>query len=149
MLASFPSLKSIKSPPEEAIMNDVNELLAREAGKRKKQRRLGTDKLICPVCGETHPAAFDGDHVAGRKFHDQTWPLCKTHHAIRTDWQGDEPPPSDNPRNPLEVIGHWLLGMAAYFEMLIAYLKRFGTLLIDLAKEGYGADLELPKVTIG
>ena len=130
-------------------MKDLDELLAREAGKRKKQRRLGKDDLCCIACGETHPAAFDHDHVAGQKHHDQTWPLCKTHHAIRTAWQKGEPSPSDNPRNPLEVIGHWLLGMAAYFEMLVAYLKRFGTFLIDLAKEGYGADLELPKVSTG
>ena len=130
-------------------MNDVNELLAREAGKRKKMRRLGQDGLICPICGETHPAALEHDHVAGQKHHDLTWGLCKTHHAIRTAWQQNEPPPSDNPRNPLEVIGHWLLGMAAYFEMLIPYLKRFGNFLIELAKEGYGAGLELPKVSIG
>jgi hypothetical protein len=148
MLASFPSPKSTKSPPEEGIMKSIDEELARAAGKRKKQRRLGTDKLICPICGETHPAAFEHDHVAGQEFHDQTWALCKTHHAIRTHWQQGEPPPSDNPQNPFERLGHWLLGMAAYFEMLVPYLKRFGTVLIELANKGYGDGLKLPEVSI-
>lgn len=130
-------------------MKGIDDLLAREGAKRKKQRRLGRADLCCPICGETHPAAFEHDHVAGQKHHDQTWPLCKTHHAIRTAWQREEPPPSSDPRNPLEVIGHWLLGMAAYFEMLVTYLKQFGTFLIELSKMGYEADLELPEVSIG
>ena len=127
-------------------MKNLDEELARDAAKRKKYRRLGKDDLCCPVCGETHPAAFELDHVAGQKRHDQTWPLCKTHHAIRTEWQLLEPPPTDNPQNPLEIIGRWLLGMAAYFEMLVTYLKRFGIFLIEIAREGYGADLKLPRV---
>ncbi len=130
-------------------MKDLDKLLAREAGKRKKLRRLGQDDRVCLICGLDHPAAHEQDHVAGQKHHDQTWTLCKSHHAIRSAWQRNEPPPSDNPRNPLEVIGRWLLGMAAYFEMLVPYLKRFGTFLIELAKKGHGADLELPPVTIG
>ena len=58
-------------------MKGIDDLLAREGAKRKKQRRLGRADLCCPICGETHPAAFEHDHVAGQKHHDQTWPLCK------------------------------------------------------------------------
>jgi hypothetical protein len=57
--------------------------------------------------------------------------------------QREQPSPSDNPRNVFEVIGHWLLGMAEYFEMLIRTLRKFGEFL-ELAKQGYGADLRFP-----
>jgi hypothetical protein len=130
-------------------MKDIDEELARAAGKRKKKRRLGKDELCCPICGETHPAAFEFDHVAGKMHDDQEQELCKTHHAIRTAEQLLQPPPTDNPQNPLERIGRWLLGMAAYLEMLVPFLKRFGTFLIELARQGYGDGLELPKVSIG
>lgn len=56
----------------------------------------------------------------------------------------EEPSPSENPRNVFEVIGHWLLGMAEYFEMLIRHLRRYGEYLIELAKRGYGNELEFP-----
>ena len=59
--------------------------------------------------------------------------------------QTEQPSPSDTPRNVFEVIGRWLLGMAEYFEMLIWHLRKFGEYLIGLAKQGYGADLKLPK----
>ena len=47
----------------------------------------------------------------------------------------------DNPRNPLEVIGRWLLGISEYFEMLIPNLRRFAEFLINLAKAGHGDGL--------
>jgi hypothetical protein len=47
-------------------------------------------------------------------------------------------------RNVFEVIGRWLLGMAEYFEMLIRTLRKFGEFLIEIAKQGYGADLRFP-----
>ncbi len=58
--------------------------------------------------------------------------------------QCEQPSPSDNPRNVFEIIGRWLLGMAEYFEMVIRHLRKFGEFLIELASQGYGAELELP-----
>ena len=62
----------------------------------------------------------------------------------RTSITREQPSPSDNPRNVFEVIGRWLLGMAEYFEMLIRTLRKFGEFLIEIAKQGYGADLRFP-----
>jgi hypothetical protein len=112
--------------------------------RRKKLKTLGIKTEACPICGSDDVSTFQFDHVAGRKHHDQEWPLCETCHQERTSMQREEPPPSDNPRNVFEVIGRWLLGVAEYFEMLIRNLRKYGEFLIELSKRGYGAELKLP-----
>jgi hypothetical protein len=112
--------------------------------RRKKLESLGIKTKVCSICGSDDVSTFEFDHFAGNKHHDQEWPLCETCHQERNPMQREEPPPSDNPRNPFEVIGRWLLSMAEYFEMLVRHLRKFGEFLIGLAKQGYGAEFELP-----
>jgi hypothetical protein len=116
----------------------------RASVRRKKLKTLGIRTEICLICGSDDVSTFQFDHVAGRKHHNQEWPLCETCHEERNPMQREEPPPSNNPRNVFEVIGRWLLGMTEYFEMLIRYLRQYGEFLIELAKQGYGAELTLP-----
>jgi hypothetical protein len=133
-----PSLRNARAPIDPARKQK------RAAVRRKKLKTLGIKTEVCPICGSDDVSIFQFDHVAGRKHHNQEWPLCETCHEERNPMQREEPPPSDNPRNVFDVIGHWLLGMAEYFEMLIRYLRHYGEFLIELAKQGYGAELTLP-----
>ena len=59
--------------------------------------------------------------------------------------QNREPAGGDHPENVIEVIGRWLLGIAEWFELIKEKLYLFGEFLIELAKQGYGADLKFPR----
>jgi hypothetical protein len=136
-------------------MNDDERELFRDRRLRSHQRRLrvqeasckecGLTDLGCLICVEIDPRALEGDHPAGRAHHDAVVYLCRNCHAKRSDFQREEPRGGPDPRNPLEVIGRWLLGMAQYFELLMVTLRRFGEFLIGLARQGYGSDLSFPE----
>ena len=121
-------------------MDDVKRELRREKQKRRKYLNLGIDDPRCPICGEDDVLCLELDHVAGKAHDDQRWCICKNCHAKRTAWQKDHPEGSVDPKNPLDVIGRWLLGMADYFEMLVRNLRRFGEYFISCARDGYGED---------
>ena len=133
-----PSLRNARAPIDPARKQK------RAAVRRKKLKTLGITTEVCVICGSDDRSTFEFDHVAGCKHDGQLWPLCEACHQERNPMQREEPPPSDNPRNPFEVIGRWLLSMAEYFELLVRHLRKFGEFLIGLAKQGYGEELALP-----
>jgi hypothetical protein len=55
-----------------------------------------------------------------------------------------EPAGGHNPKNVLEVIGRWMLGIAAYLGLIIDKFWEWGEYLIELAKQGYGEGLSFP-----
>jgi hypothetical protein len=118
--------------------------LKRAAGRRKKLKALGIQTEVCIGCASDDISTFELDHVAGRKHHDQLWPLCEECHMERTSMLSEQPRPTENPRNVFELIGRWLLGKGEYFELMIRYLRKFGEFLIELARRGYGDELILP-----
>src|SRR4051794_39848702 len=130
------------------VMDDFERKAFRASRLRAHQRRLkathascqecGVSDLGCLVCGEDDPDLLEADHIAGRKHDDTTFHLCRNHHALRSDLQREEPKGGSDPKNPLEIIGRWLLGIAQYFELLIDTLRLFGEFLIELARKGYG-----------
>jgi hypothetical protein len=127
-------------------MDELDRKLNRATRKRRKQRAPGIHNEVCIGCAGdiTHGKKVD-DHIAGWKSDDIVWPLCPSCDQRRQEMQyDDEPPPSANPRNVFEVIGRWLLAVAEYFELMRNVLTRFGMFLIELAKKGYGAELQLP-----
>jgi hypothetical protein len=129
-------------------MHDLERELFRDKRRRTALRRLGSDRATCLICGDTNPhhlAIGEHDHIAGQKHADETVFLCKHCHIDRTELQGEEPGGGSDPRNPFEVIGRWLLGIAEYCELLMVTLRRFGNFLIGLARQGYGSDLSLPE----
>ena len=111
---------------------------------RQKMIAAGIEVDVCIGCASDDVSTFEFDHISGRKHDDQLWPLCQACHREKTAMSYEEQPPTDTPRNVFEVIGRWLLTMAQYFELLIRVLRRFGNFLVDLARQGYGAELELP-----
>lgn len=124
-------------------MDDFQRELFRAKRLNAAYRRLGTDRAMCVICAETNPHVLrhgEMDHIAGRKHDGTTIFLCRNCHAARSELQREEPKGGPDPRNPLEVIGRWLVGIAQYFELLMVTLRRFGEFLIGLARQGYGSD---------
>jgi hypothetical protein len=127
-------------------MTPLERDLHRAAVKNKKQRLAGIHNEVCIGCGRDLSLGKEDDHMIGRKHGDLVWPLCAPQHCHpkRSELQREEPPPTANPRNALEVIGRWLLSVAEYFELMRETFRRFGEYLIGLARQGYGAELKLP-----
>jgi hypothetical protein len=123
-------------------MNPLERDLHRAAVKNKKERLSGIHNEVCLGCGCDLAQGKEDDHLIGRKHGDLVWPLCLPCHHKRSELQREEPPPSNNPRNVFEVIGRWLLSVAEYFELMCETFRRFGEFLIELARQGYGADLK-------
>jgi hypothetical protein len=135
-------------------MDDVERELFRAKQRRTAFRRLGTDRAMCLICAEDDPHVLqrgENDHLAGAKYADETAFLCRNCHAKRSVLQREGPRAAPwsakdpRHRNPLEVIGRWLLCIAEYFELLMVTLNRFGNFLIGLARQGYGSDLSFPE----
>jgi hypothetical protein len=112
--------------------------------KNRKIRLSGIHNEVCVGCGCDLAQGKEDDHMIGRKHGDLVWPLCPACHHKRSELQREEPPPTDNPRNVFEVIGRWLLSVAEYFELMCETFRRFGAFLIELARQGYGAELKFP-----
>ena len=125
-------------------MTPIERELHRAAVKSKKERLEGIHNEVCLFCGGDLTKGKEDDHMIGCKHGDVVWSLCLPCHHKRSELQREEPPPTDNPRNVLEIIGRWLLSVAEYFELMCATLRRFGEFLIELARQGHGADLKLP-----
>ena len=125
-------------------MTPVERELGRATVKNKKERLSGIHNEVCLGCGCDLASGKEDDHMIGRKHGDLVWPLCLPCHHKRSELQREEPPPTRSPRNVLEIIGRWLLSVAEYFELMCERFRCFGAYLIELARQGYGADLEFP-----
>jgi hypothetical protein len=125
-------------------MTPLERKLHRAAVKSRKQRLHGIHNEVCLGCGCELGSNKEDDHMAGQKHDDTVWPLCQDCHTKRSELQREEPAPSENPRNAFEVIGRWLLSIAEYFEFMCVTIRKFGEFLIELAKKGYGEELQLP-----
>lgn len=122
----------------------------RESRRRRALERLGTDAPKCLLTGEDNPVALHLHHVAGHHFHELLVPVSLTVHAKVSDLQKDHPAKIEGCKNPLEIVGHLLLGlgdllevaiddlrdpiMADYLMWLRWKLKELGLLLIEIAR---------------
>jgi hypothetical protein len=122
----------------------IERKLHRAAVKNKKERLAGIHNQVCLRCGCDLGQGKEDDHMIGNKHGDLVWPLCLPCHHKRSELQREEPPPTHDWRNVFEVIGRWLLSVAEYFELMCDTFRRFGEFLIELARQGYGAELTLP-----
>jgi hypothetical protein len=117
----------------------------------QKLREMGLEDAVCLGCGSTDLSTFEFDHIAGRKHDDQLWPLCQDCHQEKTFMGYLDPTATDSPTAVFDVIGHWLLNLANYGDLLIRFievvitkLRLYGEFLVGLAKQGYGSELALP-----
>jgi hypothetical protein len=106
----------------------------REARRQKALERLGTDNPRCS-CGETDPHCLELHHIAGQAYGSETIIRCRNCHRKLSNLQKDHPGQQSGPPDLLERIGHFLLGIANLFELLIVKLREFGHALIDQARQ--------------
>jgi hypothetical protein len=109
-----------------------------ERRKQKAMQRLGSDHPTCVLCGEDNPHCLELHHLGQTAFDDQTVPLCRNCHRKASDAQQDHlealgaPSESELP-GFLETVGHWLMGLADFFQLLVDKLRAFGQGLIEWA----------------
>jgi hypothetical protein len=113
-------------------MNEIE--YQRERRKQRALERLGTNTPKCIYCPEDDWRCLESHHIAGRAFDDLTMIVCRNHHRKLSDKSKDHPPTVCEPPDQLDCIGHFLLGLADLFELLIAKLREFGQALIARAR---------------
>ncbi len=107
--------------------------LRRSTRRQRAVERLDTPNPRCVRCPENDPIALERHHVAGQAFDASTIILCRNCHRKLSDLQNDHPSKIANPPDPLEVIAHFLLGLADLFEFLVAKFREFAKQLLDSA----------------
>lgn len=101
-----------------------------ERRRQKTLNRLGTRFPHCATCGEDFPKCLEAHHIAGRKHDEATAFVCLNCHQKLSDAQLDHPQSPDREATREERIGHFLLGLADLFELLVKKLKEFGRHLL-------------------
>lgn len=108
--------------------------LKRERRRQNALERLSSDDPRCVCCGEADWRCLEVHHLAGRAYCEEGTIVCRNCHRKLSDKQRDHPPSltkSDAPS--LEQIGHFLLGLADLFELLVSILRGYGGILTDAA----------------
>src|ERR1700690_1531732 len=104
-----------KTPNEKSPRSDKKENELRRARRRQNAlERLGTNNPVCLACGEGDPIVQEKHHFAGRAFDEMTGSFCRNCHRKLSDRQKDEPGEIYEQPHPLEVIAHWLWGLAHF-----------------------------------
>jgi len=112
----------------------VNEVdRKRERRRQAALERLGTNDPRCTICGEDDWRCSERHHVAGRRFDEFIVIVCRNCHRKQSDSQRDHARTANKPPNQMDCIGHFLLGLADLFELLIKKLREFGEALIAQA----------------
>lgn len=109
--------------------------LAREQRRQRALQRLGGGDPRCVFCGEDDPHCLELHHLAGQAYDDTTGILCRNCHRKASDLQRDHPARITKEPDTAEQIGHFLLGLADLFVLLVAKLREFGVMLIESAAD--------------
>lgn len=114
--------------------------IARERRHQSALERLGTNNPRCVRCGNANWRCLEKHHIAGQAFGDFTCIYCRNCHREVSDLQKDHPDKIGAPVGFHEALGHFLLGLADFFELLIRRLREFGNALIEglQAQDGTG-----------
>ncbi|MGA3342623.1 MAG: hypothetical protein ABSD11_18960 [Methylocella sp.] len=122
-------------------MNDQE--LKCEKRRQHALERLGTNTPRCVECGETDWRCLEVHHIAGRDFDDgATVILCRNCHRKLSDDQKDHPKAASSPPNQIDRAGHFLLGLANFFDFLAEKCLEYGLSLTKHAKTVAEDDLE-------
>ena len=108
--------------------------IARETRKQRRLEILGTNTPRCGTCGESRWQCIEEHHPPGRKQDPETTVLeCRNCHRVLSDDQRDHPQATPRADPMLELIGHFLLGLADMLRIIIEKLYEFGRALIERA----------------
>jgi hypothetical protein len=108
--------------------------MKKEKRRQNALERLGTNQPRCIICGETDWRCLESHHIAGRNFDEATVILCRNCHRKPSDDQKDHPKAATTPPDLFDRAGHFLLGLADFFVLLIEKCREYGHALIEYAK---------------
>lgn len=108
---------------------------AKEARKQKRLEVLGSNHPVCVVCGEDSWQCLEQHHIAGQAYSDDLCNVCRNCHRKLSDEQNDHPNQTAKDPTSLETIGHFLLGLADLFALLVERLREYGQSLIQATKD--------------
>jgi hypothetical protein len=114
-------------------MNDLEK--NQERRKQRALERLGANNPSCVLCGESDWHCLELHHIAAKPYDGSLAIVCRNCHRKLSDMQKDHPQQSNTPPDPLERIGHVLLGLADLFAILVEKLREFGKDLISRASQ--------------
>lgn len=112
---------------------DRTNKLRRETRLQRAYERLGRRNPSCIFCGEDDPRVLEKHHIAGRAYEEHTVIVCRNHHRKLSDLQKDHPEKIADPPDALEIIAHFLLGLADLFEFLVQKFREFAAQLLERA----------------
>jgi hypothetical protein len=119
------------------IMDKFERLIIRSDSDWKTILRTRGIRLCCPGCGETRPHGFEVHHIAGKKYGEESMPLCVICHRELTAWgEHEHPPRLEGPPSPDEKWGRFLIGLADVREMQTDLLRQIGEALISSGQSG-------------
>lgn len=118
-----------------------NTTLDREVRRQRALQRLDSSDPRCARCGENDPHCLERHHIAGRAYDDRTTIVCRNCHRKLSDLQCDHPAQIGDPPSLNEHVGHFLLGLADLFALLIEMLREFGLALIKMARANAEKDI--------
>jgi hypothetical protein len=107
--------------------------IRRERRQQARLERLDTTNPSCVVCGERDSRTLEKHHLEGRQFGETLVHACRNCHRKLSDSQNDHAHKITEIPDPLEAIGHFLLGLADLFELLVRKLREFAAQLIERA----------------
>lgn len=108
--------------------------IARETRKQRRLEALGTNTPRCGTCGENRHQCIERHHPSGRKSDPLTTVLeCRNCHRVLSDDQRDHPALNPSADPMLDMIGHFMLGLADMLRIIIEKLYEFGLALIARA----------------
>ncbi len=98
----------------------------------RQRSESGIPDPVCLHCG--HTEIFEDHHLAGRKFHSFTWPICPTCHRLLSRSQDGLRPPKSDPPSLNYVAGRMFVGLADFIGPIVPMLERRAAALERLAK---------------
>lgn len=107
----------------------MDDIISDAAVRLQKSLHRMSGGEVCHCCGEADPRCLEWHHIAGQANHGDVVPICRNCHRKLSDMQRDHP--ANSAQSMVEVIGHYLLGLADFFLELAQRLKEFGQILVS------------------
>ncbi len=108
--------------------------IARETRKQRRLEVLGTNTPRCGTCGHNRWQSIEKHHPSGiARDKETTLLICRNCHRQLSDDQRDHPAFNPDADKALDMIGHFMLGLADMLRIIIEKLYEFGLELIERA----------------
>ena len=107
----------------------------KETRKQSKLEKLGTNHPLCVICGEDDWRCLEEHHIPGQAYGEELATVCRNCHRKLSDDQYNHPEKLNPEPCLFERLGHFLLGLADLFALLVERFRMIGHELIQAAKK--------------